>query len=231
MAALKGFARGAERMPIITRRSALALGSGAVGAWLARPRSAWAADTAPPAAATDWPTPLAEGEHESYGLSAFGELALPSDFAHVPYAEPEAPKGGTIVLEPTSAGLNQNFTTFDTLNIYILRGDGAAGMGLIFDSLMAGTLDESDAAYGLVAKSVRWSADRLTYRFLLRPEAHFHDGSRLTAADAAFTMDLLKTKGHPNLRTGLRHLASATGAGRRPPGSEARPRPAPARRI
>ena len=149
-------------------------------------------------------------KRESYGLSAFGELALPADFPHLPYADPAAPKGGIIVLEPTTAGLNQNFTTFDTLNIYILRGDGAAGLGLIFDSLMAGTLDEPDAAYGIVARSVRWSADRLTYRFLLRPEARFHDGSRLTAADAAFTMDLLKTKGHPNLRTGLRHLASAT---------------------
>ena len=203
-------ASGAEPMPIITRRSALALGSSAVGALLTRPWAAQAADATPGAAAMAWPTPLADGESESHGLSAFGELALPADFAHLPYADPEAPKGGTIVLEPTSAGLNQNFTTFDTLNIYILRGDGAAGMGLIFDSLMGATLDESDALYGLVAKSVRWSADRLTYRFLLRPEARFHDGSRLTAADAAFTMDLLKTKGHPNLRTGLRHLASAT---------------------
>ena len=66
------------------------------------------------------------------------------------------------MLEPTAAGLNQNFTTFDTLNIFILRGDGAAGMALIFDTLMTGTLDEPDAAYGLVAKSVRVSPDRLT---------------------------------------------------------------------
>ena len=75
-----------------------------------------------PRAAAEWPTPLADGESESHGLSAFGELALPADFAHLPYADPDAPKGGTIVLEPTTAGLNQNFTTFDTLNIYILRG-------------------------------------------------------------------------------------------------------------
>ncbi len=196
-------------MTMITRRSALALGSGAAGALLTRSWPARAADT-PPGAAADWPAPLADGESESHGLSAFGELALPADFAHLPYADPDAPKGGTIVLEPTSAGLNQNFTTFDTLNVFILRGDGAAGMSLIFDSLMGATLDESDAVYGLVAKSVRWSADRLTYRFLLRPEARFHDGSRLAASDAAFSMDLLKTKGHPNLRTGLRHLASAT---------------------
>ena len=193
-------------MPTLTRRSALALGSTlAAAATLARSWPALADET--PAA---WPDKLPDGWTESYGLSAFGELALPADFAALPYVDPAAPKGGTVVLEPTSAGLNQNFTTFDTLNIYILRGDGAAGMGLIFDTLMTGTLDEPDAAYGLVAKSVRFSPDRLAYRFLLRPEARFHDGSRLTAADAAFSLDLLKTKGHPNLRTGLRHLVSAT---------------------
>ncbi|WP_237478515.1 extracellular solute-binding protein [Lichenibacterium dinghuense] len=198
-------------MPTLTRRSALALGSTLAGAAITRtwPASADAAPAASPAPAA-WPEPLPAGWAESHGLSAFGELNLPADFQNLPYVDPAAPKGGIIVLEPTSAGLNQNFTTFDSLNIYILRGDGAAGMGLIFDTLMTGTLDEPDALYGLVAKSVRVSPDRLTYRFLLRPEARFHDGSKLTAADAAFTLDLLKTKGHPNLRTGLRHLVSAT---------------------
>ena len=192
-------------MPNITRREALALGSSFAGAALVGSARARAAE---PAAV--WPAPLPDGWTESYGLSAFGELGLPADFSHLAYVNPNAPKGGSIVLEPTSAGLNQNFTTFDTLNIYILRGNGAAGMSLIFDSLFAGTLDEPDAAYGLVAKSVRFSPDKLTYRFLFRPEARFHDGSRLTAQDAAFSFDLLKTKGHPNLRVGLRHLASAT---------------------
>ena len=151
-------------MPTLTRREALALGSSFAGAAFAGIGPVRAAG---PAAA--WPEPLPEGWTESYGLSAFGELGLPADFPHLAYANPDAPKGGSIILEPTSAGLNQNFTTFDTLNIYILRGNGAAGMGLISDSLMAGTLDEPDAAYGLVAKSVRFSPDKLTYRFLLRP--------------------------------------------------------------
>ena len=48
---------------------------------------------------------------------------------------------------------------------------------------MAGSADEPDALYGLVAKSVRISDDKLTYRFILRPEARFHDGSKLTAKD------------------------------------------------
>ena len=196
-------------MPTLTRRSALALGSTLAGAAVARSWPALADDAASAAPAA-WPDRLPGGWTESHGLSAFGDLTLPSDFAALPYVDPAAPKGGTIVLEPTTTAFNQNFTTFDSLNIYILRGDGAAGLGLIFDTLMTGTLDEADALYGLVARSVRVSPDRLTYRFLLRPEARFHDGSKLTAADAAFTFDLLKTKGHPNLRTGLRHLVSAT---------------------
>ncbi len=191
-------------MPTLTRRSALALGSTLAGAAVFR---AWPATAEAPAA---WPDTLPDGWTESHGLSAFGELGLPADFQALPYVDPDAPKGGTIVLEPSTAGLNQNFTTFDSLNIYILRGDGAAGVGLIFDTLMTGTLDEADALYGLVARSVRVSPDRLAYRFLLRPEARFHDGSKLTAADVAFSLDLLKTKGHPNLRTGLRHLVAAT---------------------
>lgn len=148
----------------------------------------------------------AEGETEAHGLSVFGDLALPADFKALPYVNPQAPKGGAISLEIHATGGNQNFTTFDTLNTYILRGNGAAGMALTFDTLMTGTLDEPDAAYGLVARAVRWSADRLTYRFLLRPEARFHDGSSMTAADVVFSLTTLKAKGHPVYRTSLRHL-------------------------
>ncbi len=151
----------------------------------------------------------AEGEVERHGLSVFGELALPADFKALPYVNVDAPKGGEIRLQTSATGGNQNFTTFDTLNIYILKGNGAAGMGLISDSLMSGSLDEPNALYGLVARAVRWSADKLTYTFLLRPEARFHDGSKLTAADVAFSLNILKEKGHPIIRTTLRDMASA----------------------
>ena len=57
---------------------------------------------------------------------------------------------------------------------------------------MARALDEPDALYGVVARAVRWSGDGLTYRFLLRPEARFHDGSKLTARDVAFSLNALK---------------------------------------
>ncbi len=182
-------------MPTLTRRSALVLAGSTVVLPFTRGLERSAA--------------AAEGEVESYGLSVFGDLGLPADFKALPYVNPQAPKGGSIVIEPTTAGNNQNFTTFDTLNIYILRGSGAAGVGAIFDTLMSGTLDEPDALYGVVARSVSWSADRLTYRFKLRPEARFHDGSKLTAADIVFSLDILKAKGHPNIVTSLRDLDKA----------------------
>ena len=173
----------------VTRRDALALGAAALAA------------RALPA--------IAEGEVETHGLSTFGELALPPDFKHFAYVNPDAPKGGTIALTLKSAGGNQNFETFDTLNIYVFKGDGAAGMDACFDSLMAGTADEPTSLYGLVARAVRVAPDKLTYRFLLRKEARFHDGSKLTAADVAFSLNILKTRGHPNYKTLLDKLLSA----------------------
>ena len=70
-------------------------------------------------------------------------------------------------------------------------------MDMTFAPLMARASDEPDAMYGLAAKSVQISPDKLTYRFTLRPEARFHDGSKLTAHDAAFSLTTLKAKGHP----------------------------------
>ena len=151
----------------------------------------------------------ASQETETHGLSIFGDLAMPEGFSHFPYVNPDAPKGGEISLQVSATAGNQNFTTFNTLNIYILKGDGAAGMGAIFNSLMAGSGDEPDSMYGLLARAVRVSADKTVYRFLLRKEARFHDGSRLTARDVAFSLNLLKTKGHPSIRQTLRDLDAA----------------------
>lgn len=150
---------------------------------------------------------------ESHGLSTFGELALPPDFPHFSYVNPKAPKGGTLTLQIKQASGNQSFDTFNTLNIWVLQGDGAAGMDACFDSLMAGSGDEPGSLYGLLAKSVAISSDKLTYRFRMRPEAKFHDGSRVTAKDVAFSLNTLKTKGHPSYRLILGELVSATAEG------------------
>lgn len=182
-----------------TRRSAIrsvAVGSAALGS-LGLPRFL----RGDVAIAADTP--------ESHGLSAFGDLAQPPDFKHFAYVNPDAPKGGTLIITINSTSGNQTFETFDTLNIWVLKGDGAAGMSATFDTLMSGTSDEPDSLYGLVAKSVAVSPDKLTYRFRLRPEARFHDGSRLTAKDVAFSLTTLKTQGHTTYKILLDKMDSA----------------------
>jgi microcin C transport system substrate-binding protein len=145
-------------------------------------------------------------------MSSFGDLKYPTDFQHFDYAEPKAPKGGGFSQIGPGTIYNQNQLTFNSLNSYILRGDAAQGMELTFASLMARANDEPDALYGLAARAVRISADGLTYRFLLRPEARFHDGTPLTAPDVAFSLTTLKDKGHPIIVQMLRDLAGAEAA-------------------
>ena len=182
---------------ILTRRAALKAGAGsALTALLTRPFAV-----------------LADDSVNSYGLSSFGDLALPPDFPHFSYVNPEAPTGGLLSLQITNTAGNQNFDTFDTLNIYSWKGDGAAGMSATFDTLMTANGDEPDSVYGLLAKSVRVSNDKLDYRFRLRPEAKFFDGSRVSAADVAFSLNILKEKGHPVYAQLLKEVELAAAEG------------------
>jgi microcin C transport system substrate-binding protein len=151
----------------------------------------------------------ADDEIESHGLSAFGDLAYPADFDHFRYVDPAAPKGGTFSQIGPNREYNQNFLTFNSLNTYILKGDAAQGMELTFAALMVRSGDEPDAMYGLASAKVRRSADGLTYRFFIRPEARFHDGSRLTPDDVAFSLNILKAKGHPIITQFLRDFVGA----------------------
>ena len=160
-------------------------------------------------AATLSPRGVVAQEAEVHGLSGFGDLAYPPDFKRFAYVDPAAPKGGSFSAQIAATAGNQAFDTFNTLNIFVLRGDGAAGMALTFDSLMVRALDEPDAVYGLVAAGVRVSPDGLSHRFRLRPEARFHDGTRITAADVAFSVKVLKDKGHPRIAQVIRDLVDA----------------------
>ncbi|MCV9906300.1 extracellular solute-binding protein [Brucella sp. HL-2] len=135
-----------------------------------------------------------------HGLSAFGELKYPPDFAHFDYVNPDAPKGGTFTLAPSTWVWNQNTETFNTLNTLTFKGDAPPRMELTFDTLMVSALDEPDAVYGLIAENVTLSKDHQTCLFKLRKEARFHDGSPIEAKDVVFTYETLKEKGHPQLR-------------------------------
>jgi microcin C transport system substrate-binding protein len=179
------------RSLLLSRRHLLGLGLGAMSA--AHFRSAGAVETAA----------------EAHGMSAFGDLKYPADFHHFDYVNPDAPKGGTFSLIPSVRAYNQSYFTFNSFNAYILKGEGAQGMALTFVSLMASASDEPDAMYGMAAKSVAISPDKLSYRFTIRPEARFHDGSKLTAQDVAFSLNALKEKGHPLIVVQLRDMVKA----------------------
>jgi microcin C transport system substrate-binding protein len=177
----------------LTRRETLLLGAGTLASTIARPV-------------------LVQEGPERHGISAFGDLKYPPDFNHFDYVSPNAPKGGTFSQVGAARAFNQNFLTFNSLNIFILRGDGAQGMELTFASLMVRANDEPDALYGLAARAVQISADGLTYRFLMRPGITFHDGSPLTAHDVAFSLKILKDKGHPIAQQLLRDFVGAEAA-------------------
>jgi len=182
-------------MSRLSRRRVLILSAGAM--------------TAPALVRTPGTSLLAADETETHGISAFGDLKYPADFRHFDYVDPNAPKGGAFSQIGPSRQYNQNFLTFNSLNSYILKGDAAQGMELTFTTLMSWAEDEPDAMYGLAADKVRISADGLVYRFHMRPEARFHDGTKLTARDVAFSINLLKDKGHPLITQQMRDVKGA----------------------
>jgi microcin C transport system substrate-binding protein len=147
-----------------------------------------------------WPA-SAEPHH---GLSIFGELKYAPDFRHFEYVNPDAPKGGRISLIGSGA-----IRTFDSFNPFILKGDAAQGLTLLYDSLMEAAGDEPGTAYGLLAESADLAPDGKSVTFKLRPEARFSDGSPVTADDVVFTLDVLKTKGDPSYRIILRDVVKA----------------------
>src|SRR3990172_1321730 len=139
-----------------------------------------------------------------HGLSIFGDLKYPPDFSHFEYVDPDAPKGGRVAQIGSSGS-----STFDSFNNFILKGDAAQGLELLFDSLMARALDEPDAVSGLGAETADVAEDGMSVTFKLRPQARFADGSAVTAEDVVFSFDTLKAKGHPSIALSLRDVVKA----------------------
>lgn len=133
----------------------------------------------------------------AHAYAIFGDIKYPADFAHFEWVNPDAPKGGEIRLVPPT-----RLTNFDKFNPFTLKGAAPAGLGsLVFETLLTGTLDEPNTAYGLLAEDVAVAEDRLSATFRIHPKARFQDGTPVTAADVKHTFDTLMSKqAHPNYR-------------------------------
>ena len=126
-------------------------------------------------------------------IAEFGEPLYAGGIEHLPYANPNAPKGGKIVLA--------SFGSFDTLNFYVQKGEWPDSIGAVYDSLMESSADEIDGLYGLIAESVEYPADKSWAVFKLREEAVYHDGMPITAADFVHTLDTIKNHGRPFIQS------------------------------
>lgn len=138
---------------------------------------------------------LAEPMH---ALSMHGEPALPADYAHMPYANPDAPQGGRIVYGMPGS--------FDSMNPYILNGTAPRGMNdwilgdNVFERLMFRSRNEPFTLYSFIAETVEVPDDRSWIEFHLNPKAAFSDGNPVTVDDIIGTIELLKEKGRPNYK-------------------------------
>ena len=148
---------------------------------------------------------LAEPAH---GIAMHGKPLHASDFTHVSYVNPNAPKGGNV----TFASLG----SFDSLNPLIVKGVAAAGIReYVFESLMARAYDEPFSLYGLLAETIDTPEDRSWVSFTLRKEARFSDGKPITVEDVLFSHSLLRDKGRPNHRTYYSKVTKAEKTGPR----------------
>jgi peptide/nickel transport system substrate-binding protein len=125
-----------------------------------------------------------------HGIAMYGEPALPPDYTHLPYANPDAPTGGRIVTGETGS--------FDSLNPHIRQGSVPWQLRfLAYESLLGRSWDEPFTLYGLLAESVEVAEDNSWVEFTLRPEARFSDGSPVTVEDVIWSYETLGTEGHP----------------------------------
>jgi microcin C transport system substrate-binding protein len=131
---------------------------------------------------------VAPQAHAVHAIAQYGEPKYPAGFAHFDYVNPNAPKGGTLVLANPS-----RLTSFDKFNPFTLRGNTAPGVDLLFESLTVGSSDEIASAYGLLADDIQLAPDGLSVTFHINPRARFSNGDPVTADDVKFSLDTLKS--------------------------------------
>ncbi len=128
----------------------------------------------------------------SHGIAMHGDLKYGPDFKNFDYVNPDAPKGGIVRLHTIGS--------FDSFNASIIKGNPAAGVGLIYNSLMSGSADEAFSQYGELAEAVQVPKDRSWVAFRLRENARWHDGKPVTVDDVIWTFETMMKKGQPSFR-------------------------------
>jgi microcin C transport system substrate-binding protein len=148
----------------------------------------------------------------AHAYGQFGDIHYPPGFAHFDYVNPDAPKGGEIVLVPPTRQSN-----FDKYNPFTLKGSAPPGLsGLLFDTLLTGTMDEPTTAYGLLAREVLVAPDQRSVTFELHPAARFHNGEPVLAADVKFSFERLTSpQSAPQYRTYFGEVKAAVVEGER----------------
>ena len=132
--------------------------------------------------------PMSRAE-PAHGIAMYGDPALPPDFVSLPYANPDAPKGGRVV--------TGNVGGFDSLNPFTRKGSPPWQLRfLTYESLMGRSWDEPFTLYGLLAESVETGPNREWVEFTLRKEARFSDGAPVTVEDVIWSYETLGTVGH-----------------------------------
>ncbi len=153
------------------------------------------------------PPGAAQEVYVGHGVAMHGDLKYGPGFTHFDYVNPDAPKGGEVRLQANGS--------FDSLNPFILKGQPAVGIGRLFETLMTGSQDEAFSQYGLLAETVEIPEDRSWVAFILRPEARWHDGAPVTVEDVIFSLETIKTKGHPFYRAYYGDVVAAEKVGER----------------
>lgn len=128
----------------------------------------------------------------THALALVGEPKYGADFKQLDYVNPSAPAGGELREHATGG--------FDSLNEFIIKGEPAPGIGLIYETLLSSPLDDVSSAYGLIARSIEVPDDLSSVTFALRPEARWQDGQPITADDVVWSFETLKQKGLPFYR-------------------------------
>lgn len=148
------------------------------------------------------------GAEARHGIAMYGEPALPPDFVSLPYANPDAPKGGQIIFGESGG--------FDSLNPFIVKGSVPAGVSLLtVETLLGRSYDEPFSLYGLLAESVDTDAERTYVEFTLREGARFSNGAPVTVEDVIWSFEKLGVEGSPRYAAAWAKIAKSEKTGDR----------------